>query len=458
MNTPLTHAQTLFYDGHKRLLAGDLRGATDHFEMALLLDPYFSEAMTNLGLLSEKAGALAQAEDYYRRAIALLPGEPQAHFNLGVLLLNAKRFDEAEAVQRGILALQPELPSAWSGLGVLMACMHRHDEAEHCYRTALAFDSGYAKARFNLSYELLRRGDMAEGWACYEARDHYQHLSAHFTCPQWRGEALAGKALVIGFEGGHGDMIQFSRYVPLLKAMGAARVSLVCPPALATLFETLPGIDEVLPYDREIPVNAWDFWTPPMSLPHCCGTRLDSVPAPIPYLAAAPERRARWAAPLPAAGLRVGLVWKGNPVFENDADRSLPSLGTLAPLAAVAGITFVSLQKGRGEDEARRPPAGMQLLPIGADLRDFADTAAAIDGLDLVISIDSAVAHLSGAMGKPCWLLLPDYRADWRWMVERDDTPWYPAMRLFRQDAQGGWAAVVERVAAALTLWARHAA
>ena len=462
MTTPLSHAQRLFYDGHKRLQAGDLRGAEDHFSMALLLEPDFSEAMTNLGLLREKAGDVVEAEALYRRAIIRLPAEPQAYFNLGVLLLNARRFVEAEAVQRAVLVLAPESPPAWSGLGVLLSCLHRHDEARACYLTALRLDPGYAKARFNLSYELLRDGAMEEGWAAYETRDHFKPLTAHFTCPKWNGEDIAGKSLAIGFEGGHGDMIQFSRYVPLLKARGASRISLICPPPLVALFASLPGIDEVLPYDGEVAVNAWDYWTPPMSLPYCCATRLDSVPAPIPYLSAVAARLAAWAprlAALPAGALRVGLVWKGNPAFENDAERSLPSLHTLAPLAAVPGIAFVSLQKGPGEDEARQPPPGMALLALGAQLGDFADTAAVIAGLDLVISVDSAVAHLAGAMGKPCWLLLPDYRADWRWMTGRDDTPWYPGMRLFRQGAGkiGDWPAVIAQVAAALTLYKKTA-
>lgn len=451
MAAPLTHAQTVFYDGHRRLLAGDLKGAQDHFEMALLLDPDFSEAMTNLGLLSEQAGALALAEQYYRRSIALLPGEPQAHLNLAVLLLNAKRFAEAQAVQHRLLQLAPDLPAAWSAMGLLMSCMGRHDEAERCYGTALTLDPGYAKARFNLSYQLLRRGAMREGWAAYEAREHFSHLTAHFTGPPWRGETLAGKSLVIGFEGGHGDMIQFSRYVPLLKARGARRVSLVCPPSLARLFATLPGIDQVLPSDQPVPVAGWDFWSAPMSLPFYCDTQLADIPAPIPYLSACTPDAARWAARLPKQGRRVGLVWKGNPRFENDADRSLPSLATLAPLGAVPGLQLVSLQKGAGEAQVHQRPAGLQLLPFGEMLADFADTAGLIANLDLVIGIDSAVVHLAGAMGKPCWLLLSDYRTDWRWMSGRSDTPWYPTLRLFRQDAHGGgWAPVIDAVCRAL--------
>lgn len=194
-----------------------------------------------------------------------------------------------------------------------------------------------------------------------------------------------------------------------------------------------------------------------MRLPGLFDTRLDSIPAPIPYLKPQPELVRHWRERLPQQGLRVGLAWKGNPDFENDADRSLPSLMTLAPLAAVPAH-FVSMQKGRGEAEALQPPVGMSLHAIGPQLSDFADTAAVIANLDLVISVDTAVAHLAGALGKPCWLLLPDYRCDWRWMTERSDSPWYPSMRLFRQTPGGGWAPVIEQVAAALALLRRDQA
>jgi hypothetical protein len=237
--------------------------------------------------------------------------------------------------------------------------------------------------------------------------------------------------------------------------MGAASLTLLCHPGLKRLFATLAGVDEVLSLADAVPAAGWDFWTPPMSLPYFCRTRLHSIPAPIPYLAAEPQRLARWRTLLPASALRVGLVWRGNPRFENDADRSLPSLELLVPLAKVAGVSFVSLQKGPGEDEARCPPAGLELLALGDAIGDFADTAAIISQFDLLISVDTAVAHLAGALGTPCWLLLPDYRTDWRWLTGRSDSPWYPqTMRLFRQPAGAGWPPVVAAVAEALALWA----
>jgi hypothetical protein len=267
---------------------------------------------------------------------------------------------------------------------------------------------------------------------------------------------LAGKALLVVQEAGHGDMIQFCRYLPQLKAAGPARLDLVCPPALRDLFASLAGVDALVPPGDKIARRAYDYWVAPLSLPHLCATRLDSIPAPIPYLHASAERLARWAPRLAGDGLRVGLAWKGNPAYENDADRSLPSLDLLAPLASVAGVRFISLQKGAGEDEARRAPAALPLLHLGAEIADFADSAAIVAQLDLIVSVDTALAHLAGALGRPCWVMLPDYKTDWRWLVDRSDSPWYPRqLRLFRQRGTGGWPPVVEEIRSALVALAR---
>lgn len=445
-------AEALFFEGNRLMSAGDAAAAERCYREALALVPDFVEALANLALLREQAGALDEAEAAYRRVIVLDPRGVQNRLNLAVMLGAAKRFAEAEAESFEALRRAPSSAPAWSNYGVLLARLKREAEAENAYRTAIALDPSYAKARFNLAYVLLRQGRFEEGWACLEARDWYQGLALLFPCPRWQGEALEGKSLIIGLEAGHGDMIQFCRYAGLLKARGAARVDVLCHPALKALFATLPGVDTVFALDDAVADANWDFWTPPLSLPYHFGTRLETIPADIPYLAADPDRLAKWRALLPdeAPVRRVGLAWKGNPRFENDADRSLPSLDVLAPLGAVPGVRFVSLQKGVGEDEARHPPAGLSILPLGERIADFADTAAIIAQLDLVISVDTAVAHLAGALGKPCWVLLPDYQTDWRWLTGRDDTPWYPGMRLFRQPAGGGWGAVVGQVVEAL--------
>jgi hypothetical protein len=217
------------------------------------------------------------------------------------------------------------------------------------------------------------------------------------------------------------------------------------------LFVTLDSVDQVIAFDEAVPKTGWDCWTPLLSIPLYCQTRLDTIPAVIPYVQAAAGRIEHWRARLPALGLRVGLVWKGNPRFENDADRSLPGLEVLAPLGRVAGVHFISLQTGAGEDQARHPPAGLSLLHLGSQIEDFSDSAAIVASLDLVICVDTAIAHLAGALGKPCWVLLPAYKTDWRWLEGRTDSPWYPGvMRLFRQSAAGNWTGVAAEVQAAL--------
>ncbi|SEM46692.1 Tetratricopeptide repeat-containing protein [Duganella sp. CF402] len=429
------------------MAAGDLAAAEACYLQVLDEQPWHAAARANLGYLKEQLGAAAEAEFHYRQAIALMPDHAQLQQNLGALLLKEKRFAESEAAMRAALALAEDDASASSQLGVLLACTHREQEAEDCYRRALAIDPAHARAQFNLSYLLLRQARFEEGWRMLEARWQFDRFPLSFDCPFWEGEPLDGKSIVIGLEAGHGDMIHFCRYAVLLKERGAV-VSVVCHPALRRLFATLPGVDHVHALGDALP-GGWDYWTRPMRLPGMFGTTMATIPAAVPYLHAQPELVEHWRGVLPQDGLRVGLVWRGNGNFENDADRSLPSLMSLAPLAA-AGLHFVSLQKGAGEDEALLPPAGMALHPVGPLLADFADTAAVIANLHLVISVDTAVAHLAGAMDKPCWLLLPDYRCDWRWMKDRDDTPWYPTMRLFHQPRDGGWAPVIAQVAAAL--------
>ncbi len=453
MSSNTADVEALFFEGNRRMEAGDSEGAEGCFRLALALVPDFAEVITNLGLLQESRGEVAEAEACYRRSITLSPGTAQNYLNLGVLLMNRKSFSDSELVYRQALALAPNSPAAWSNLGVLLACTKREDEAEQCYRTAMKLDRNYGKAQFNLAYVLLRQGRFAEGWQRLEARDWYAILTKHFACPRWQGEPLTGKSIVIGFEAGHGDMIQFSRYAMVLKDLGVASITLLCHPALKILFGTLQGVDAVLSFVEHVPNDGWDFWSPPLSLPYYCGTGGD-IPAPIPYLSADPAKVEQWSRQLPDSECRVGMVWKGNPRFENDADRSIPSLELLAPLWAVTGVQFVSLQKGFGEGELWQPPSGINLLAVGASLEDFADTAAVVANLDLVISVDTAVAHLAGAMGIPCWVLLPDYRTDWRWMTERSDSPWYPkGMRLFRQSSNGSWPPVIATVAEELSKW-----
>jgi Flp pilus assembly protein TadD len=446
-------AEALFHEGNRHLAEANLELAQSSFREALARVPEFSEAWANLGFLLDQKGELAQAEDCYRRSLQIAPDCTQVYLNLGALLTAQGRFEQAHEVCSKAISLSPEAPAGWSNLGVLYIGMKREAEAEFFLRKALELAPGFAKAQFNLGYLLLRQARFEDGWRSLESRDWYRGLTQHLTSPRWRGEALAGKSLLIGYEAGHGDVIQFCRYAKLLKRQGAAHITLLCHPALKTLLATLDGVDQVLAFDEDIPNSGWDFWTPLLSIPYYCQTRAESIPAELPYLHASPALVKKWRAflPDPDGMLRVGLVWRGNPKFENDADRSLSSLNLLASLGAVPGVHFISLQKGAGEDEARCPPSGLELIHLGSQMEDFADAAAIIAQLDLVISVDTAMAHLAGALGKPCWLLLPDFMTDWRWQSERSDSPWYPGvMRLFRQPSRGDWTSVITQLGVAL--------
>jgi len=467
---------------------GQKAAAESHYRRAIARNPKLASAHSNLGLLFAGLGRNDEAEECYRRAIGLAPASAEAYTNLGLLLAAANRDGEAEACQRQALTLKPmsqeihsnlanllakmgrELeaeeyyrraiqlaptgPVAHANLGALLANLGRDDESEQCFRRAIALRPGYPLARQNLGYLLLAQGRFDEGWLLHEARydrglPDAATIPPAVAYPQWRGEPLAGKSVLVWPEQGYGDEIQFCRFLPALKARGAGPITLACKGPLQPLLATLAGADHVVAMEagaQALPVH--DFWTLPMSFPLNC-------PEPgsggtIPYLHALPERMARWAPKLPARGFRVGLAWRGNARNPNDADRSLPALSVLAPLWSVPGTVFVSLQKGLGEEEAARSPPGQPLEPMGSEMADFADTAAIVAQLDLVICVDTALAHVTGALGKPCWVLLPAYQTDWRWLKERGDTPWYPSLRLFRQRRRGCWPPVVEEVRTAL--------
>lgn len=441
--------------------------AEDAYRRAVALKPDYAEAWSNLGVLLKAQKRMAEAEASYRRAVALRPGYAEAWSNLGVLLLEQKRLEEAETACCRAVEVAPDYADGWSNLGNLLQAKKCLQQAEAAYRRAIAARPDCADAHWNISLLLLKQGRLAEGWreqeARYDPRRKNRKMSpppvspgSSALPPQWRGEPLKDCSLLVWPEQGLGDEIQFVRYLPLLKVRGLKHLTLVCKPPLKTLFAAQGLADSVIGTDDWYPqmIAGHDFWCYPLSLPLHFGTTLENIPAPVPYLKAEPDRMARWAKRLPQATLRIGLVWKGSPTHRNDANRSLPSLTTLMPLWSVPDIAFVSLQKGAGEDEASAPPASQPLIHLGGEMADFADAAAILSQLDLLICVDTAAAHLAGALGKPCWVLLPDYGADWRWLEDRADSPWYPdAMRLFRQSADGDWDSVVARVATALKEW-----
>ncbi|MBF0460153.1 MAG: hypothetical protein HQL87_02040 [Magnetococcales bacterium] len=330
--------------------------------------------------------------------------------------------------------IQQDQAEAHASLGM---CLHEL----HCYETV------YADCR-----------DALHQW--HAALLHLVHpsaqtpvalptLSSPVPFPLWQGEDLTGKSLLIFSEHGFGDQIQFCRYVTRLLAAGIRWCTVVCDPPLVALLASLAGVDQVLVKGQDCPPH--DFWLFYLSVPLHLATTPATIPDQIPYLHAPADRLARWEGLMPKQGFRVGLVWHGNPQHTNDANRSLPGLTVLAPLWSVPGVAFVSLQKGAGEKEASQPPPGQPILHWGDWIQDFADTAAIVTHLDLVISVDSAVAHLAGALGKPCWVMLPAVGTDWRWLHGRTDSPWYPGvLRLFHQEQPGEWSTVVQQIREAL--------
>jgi tetratricopeptide (TPR) repeat protein len=424
------------------------------YREAIVHRPDYAEAHYNLGVLLFKLSRLDEAEAAYREALRWQPGLVHAHNNLGCVLRQLDRFAEAVEVFRQVIEVCPDLGEAHANLGNALAQLRRLPEAERAYRQALALRADYSEARFGLAVLLLGMGQFEEAWPLYESR-YQQPAFIHGTtramlrCAQWTGDSLAGKSLLVWQEDGLGDMLQFSRYLALLKARGAAHITVACMSALHRIMAGVDGVDTVLDHATALPrVSEHDCWTSLLSAPLYLGTTLDTIPRAA-RLAAEPALVRQWRAALDALppGHKIGLVWKGNVKHHNDANRSMPSLATLAPLWRVPGLSFVSLQKGQGEEEAQNPPEDQPLLDLGTRVTDLADSAAIIEQLDLVICVDTSVAHLAASLGKACWVMLPERDIDWRWMHERNDSPWYPhTLRLFRRAPGEDWSASVERV------------
>lgn len=440
-----------------QLLLGDLFRTQNRHDAALQcclaaveLAPDLAAAHNNLGNAYSDLGRLREAEAEFRRALALDNGLPEAHFSLGLALQTQDRQGEAIACYREALRRDPRFAPAALNLGFLLEARQEVDAAIEAYAAAVAADGGLVEAHVNLGMQLLLAGRFAEGWDEYEWRLRYPEYSgadAAATAPRWDGGALSGRAILLDAEQGFGDAIQFLRYAPLVAARGG-RVIVRCAPELQGLAGRMPGVASVV--RRGEPLPAFDAYCPLPSLPRVFGTALESVPASVPYVNAEPARAARWRARLAEADghCRVGLVWASQSKHRTAAAKSV-ALEALAPLGAAPGVRFYSLQMGEAARQALRPPAGMRLTDLSGELADFDDTAAAVAGLDLVISVDTAVAHLAGALGKPAWTLLK-FAPDWRWLLGREDSPWYPTMRLFRQQRAGDWGQPLARLHEAL--------
>jgi tetratricopeptide (TPR) repeat protein len=415
------------------------------FRQAVALKSNYAEAHRNLGLSLRKQGRLEEAVIAFRKATEHRQNYGEALANLAATLRELGESNAAADAERKALEIQGGPPEAYSTLGLDLRKLRRLEQAVDLLRQAVKLSPEDPFVHFNLALVLLEAGQYSEGFVEYEWRWRLPDFSTrrrNFSKPPWDGSNLKGRTILIYTEQGLGTNIQFVRYVTSIARSGG-RVILQCPPALARLFATVPGVLRVNA-SIDQPEDAFDVHAPMASLPRLLKTTLQTIPNEIPYFRLGEDHIGTWLSRFPENDkvMKVGLVWAGNQ--KPDPARTCP-LNELARLRDVKGVQFYSLQKGNFAIQHDQPPP-IPLIDLSTDLKDFADTAAAISQLDLVISVDTSVAHLAGALGKPVWTLLP-YLADWRWLVNRSDTPWYPTMRLFRQPRQGEWGEVLDCVA-----------
>jgi tetratricopeptide (TPR) repeat protein len=467
--------------GWASLFCGDAAGAEACVRAAIAMDSEAETSLRESAKLLLNLGLRDEAEPRIRSILDRSPGDAEFLWLLGVCRMGQRDPGSAETHFRSAIAHGADRAIVWKDLGAALEAQGRLKEAIEASANAVRLDSANGEdsgsfvnlaiqladdgrsaeaialfehmlparpnpyGHFAYGQALLRAGRLHEGWRHHEFRQVCgQGMSLHQPLgrPVWSGQNLEGKTILLWAEQGLGDTIQFVRYAALLKACGAT-VLLRVPAELESFASTVPGVDRVL--ERGPTRVEFDYYLNTMSLPFAFDTDLTDVPAENPYLFADPEAASRWARRISESGdFKIGIVWAGNPDHKRDAYRSMP-LATLAALAGISGVRFYSLQKGSREEEALSPPEGFYLENLGPHLGDLRDTAAAIGQLDLLISVDTALAHLAGALGKPVWLMLPT-ASDWRWMEGRQDTPWYPTMRIFRQQRQGDWGDVIDRI------------
>jgi Tfp pilus assembly protein PilF len=463
--------------------AGLLDKAKASYEQVLAAQPLHPEALHLLGLIEHRLGkpdtatqlirkaitingapryyyglgnVLSQQGDYggalacFRSAVSLAPNFARAHAALGDALFQQGEIEAACAAYRRALALRPNMASVHANLGLASMDLGRLDTAvEHC-RRAIALNPDLSDGHNNLGLALLLQGQFAEGWVHHEWRWRVKDLRIgvrRFERQPWDGAPLNGAHILLHAEQGVGDTVQFVRYVPLVVERGG-RVLLEVQPELKRFIGSMSGVEQII--SRGEPLPSFTAHCPFMSLPLAFGTEPATIPSQVPYLRPDAAQVEKWNARFKRLpGLRVGLVWGGRPEHRRDRARSIP-LAAFAPLFRVDKTVYFSLQKGSAAAQIATPPPGLPLHDVAPKLDDIADTAAAIAALDLVISVDTSVAHVAGAIGKPVWILLP-HVPDWRWLLGREDSPWYPSARLFRQPTLGAWAPVIERMAAELS-------
>lgn len=423
---------------------GRLEAAADAYRRALALQPEDAKAHYNLGNVLHELGSLDEAAASYRRALVVDPKFVEARVNLGMVLKRSGFLHEAIDAYQEVLSANPDLAECRYNLGLALNDLGKLDEAVAELRRVLDQRWDYADAHFGLALALLLKGDFAEGFKDYEWRwlqQENQRLKRKFKQPRWDGTPLGGKTILLHAEQGDGDSIQFVRYVREVAGLGGHLI-LECQPSLKLLFSQVPGIDVLVGKGDEIP--EFDVHASLLSLPHILGTALETIPASVPYLHVNGDLEDTL--PLDPERRNIGIVWAGSPVHRKDRDRST-QVERFVELSSVPDVALYSLQLGDRRSDLRN--VGSKIIDLGDHLADYSRTAAVIDQLDLVITVDTSVAHLAGAMGKEVWVLLA-HAPDFRWMLDRRDSPWYPTMRLFRQEEFGDWGSVFEQVRSAL--------
>jgi tetratricopeptide (TPR) repeat protein len=434
--------QRLLDQAKRHYQSGDLVAAAGVCRQVIAADPSCAEALHLLGLLAFRDGRHSEAEDMLRVAISFNSGAPYYYCNLAQVVAATGRYDDALRCCRRSIELKSDEPELHFTAGKVFRAAGRLDEAIAAFDRAIAIRPDYPQAHAHLGMTLLLSGKFDRGWREFEwrlQRPQMHQFTRDFRQPRWNGEDLRGKRILLYSEQALSDVLHFSRYVPLIADRGG-RVIVQCQPQLTRLLQGLRGVEQVVSTDQTPP--EFDLHCPLLSLPMAFNTTLDALPAETPYLAADPQDVDAWrrrieGMHLPSNGLKIGLVWAGRSVQQINRRRLL-TLNTLAPILQAPWMHYFSLQKGPAAHDLRTSPLGNMVHDMSDSLNDFADTAALIQNLDLVISVDSAVAHLAGALDKPVWVLLP-YVPDWRWMLERNDSPWYPSMEIFRQADPVDW-------------------
>ncbi len=427
--------------------AGRLEDSESRCRHAITLNPGSAKAHYTLGAVQLQRGKLDEALCSYGQTLALSPNHAEAHANRGAALQALGRVDEATAEFEWVAAARPKYPPAHYNLGLARQEQGRAREAIACYRRAIEINPDYADAHWNEALQHLALGEYDSGWNQYEWRWRRQgYPPQRFAERAWDGGSLTGRTILLTAEQGYGDTFQFIRYAALVKKR-AGTVIVECQPGLKQALAFTPGIDRLVGQGETLP--AFERHAAMLSLPRLLGTRLDTIPADVPYIRADPMRVAVWRGKVKrSSGLNAGLVWRGNPQNSDDRKRSIEAEG-IAALTGIPGINWFSLQNDATEAEIAALSSKSPVRDCGPLIPDWADTAALIAMLDLVVTVDTAVAHLAGAMGKPVWVLLSAV-PHWSWLRDRPDSPWYPTARLFRQKALGDWSSVVAEVEQAL--------